>query len=118
MRVGDRLVFPLLSATVAAKHPDGSLALAFDKSGADFLAALEASGAVPLPPYIRGGTADAQDRTDYQTMFARQDGSVAAPTAGFHFTPELLERVRTRRPDGGRMGGVLHALQLTTAVPN
>ena len=45
---------------------------------------------MPLPPYIRGGVADAQDRADYQTMFARYDGSVAAPTAGLHFTPELL----------------------------
>jgi S-adenosylmethionine:tRNA ribosyltransferase-isomerase len=46
---------------------------------------------VPLPPYIRGGTADARDRADYQTLFARHDGSVAAPTAGLHFTPALME---------------------------
>jgi S-adenosylmethionine:tRNA ribosyltransferase-isomerase len=45
---------------------------------------------VPLPPYIRGGAADARDRADYQTMFARRDGSVAAPTAGLHFTPDLM----------------------------
>ena len=45
---------------------------------------------MPLPPYIRGGVADAQDRADYQTMFARYDGAVAAPTAGLHFTPALL----------------------------
>ena len=58
---------------------------------ADFLAALEASGSVPLPPYIRGGVADARDRADYQTMFARLDGSVAAPTAALHFTPALMQ---------------------------
>ena len=58
--------------------------------GPAFLAALEQGGAVPLPPYIRGGVADAQDRADYQTLFARYDGSVAAPTAGLHFTPELM----------------------------
>ena len=45
---------------------------------------------MPLPPYIRGGMADAQDRADYQTLFARYDGSVAAPTAGLHFTPGLM----------------------------
>ena len=56
--------------------------LAFDRAGAELLAALEHGGAVPLPPYIRGGTADAQDRADYQTLFAKHDGSVAAPTAG------------------------------------
>jgi S-adenosylmethionine:tRNA ribosyltransferase-isomerase len=93
LRLGDRLVFPGLSATVAAKHLDGSITLAFDKSGAPFLAALETGGAVPLPPYIRGGTADERDRADYQTMFARHDGSVAAPTAGLHFTPRLMEEI-------------------------
>jgi S-adenosylmethionine:tRNA ribosyltransferase-isomerase len=64
--------------------------LAFDTSGPAFLASLENGGAVPLPPYIRGGVADAQDRADYQTLFARYDGSVAAPTAGLHFTPGLM----------------------------
>ena len=59
-------------------------------TGPAFLAALEQGGAVPLPPYIRGGVADAQDRADYQTLFARYDGSVAAPTAGLHFTPALM----------------------------
>ena len=77
-------------ATVEAKNEDGSIVLAFDTTGPRFLAALEHGGAVPLPPYIRGGVADAQDRADYQTMFARYDGSVAAPTAGLHFTPALM----------------------------
>ena len=90
LKVGDTLVFPGLGARVAGINDDGSIVAAFDKDGADFLAALESSGAVPLPPYIRGGLADARDRTDYQTLFARYDGSVAAPTAGLHFTPELM----------------------------
>ena len=48
---------------------------------------------MPLPPYIAGKRAtDDEDRADYQTMFAREDGAVAAPTAALHFTPELLER--------------------------
>jgi S-adenosylmethionine:tRNA ribosyltransferase-isomerase len=90
LKIGDVVAFNELTAKVEAKHDDGSLTLAFDKRDAAFLAALEKAGAVPLPPYIRGGIADARDRADYQTMFAEIDGSVAAPTAGLHFTPELL----------------------------
>ena len=90
LRPGDALAFDGLAATVAERRDDGSVVLAFDREGAAFLAALEKAGTVPLPPYIRGGTADARDRADYQTMFARRDGSVAAPTAGLHFTPDLM----------------------------
>ncbi len=90
LKLGDALAFGSLGATVASKHDDGSIVLAFDLSGAPFLAALEGAGAVPLPPYIRSGTADARDRIDYQTLFAKYDGSVAAPTAGLHFTAELM----------------------------
>ncbi len=90
LRRGDTLVFEGLSAEVAERRDDGSVVLAFDRTGAAFLAALEQTGIVPLPPYIRGGTADARDRADYQTMFAQRDGSVAAPTAGLHFTPTLV----------------------------
>ena len=90
LRLGDALSFTDLGAKVTAKHEDGSLELAFDMSGTELIAVLERAGAVPLPPYIRGGVADQRDRADYQTMFARVDGSVAAPTAGLHFTPELM----------------------------
>jgi S-adenosylmethionine:tRNA ribosyltransferase-isomerase len=91
LRLGDRLSFAgQLGAKVETKSEDGSVVLAFDATGPAFLAALERGGAVPLPPYIRHGVADAQDRADYQTLFARYDGSVAAPTAGLHFTPELM----------------------------
>ena len=91
LRRGDGIVFAEgLTAKVAAKHEDGSIVLAFESGDHEFLAALERTGSVPLPPYIRGGTADAQDRSDYQTLFARYDGSVAAPTAGLHFTPALM----------------------------
>lgn len=92
LRPGDNLALAGgLLAKVEAKNDDGSIVLAFDKIGPDFLASLEQGGAVPLPPYIRGGEADAQDRADYQTLFARYDGSVAAPTAGLHFTPGLMD---------------------------
>jgi S-adenosylmethionine:tRNA ribosyltransferase-isomerase len=91
LRPGDGLAFAGgLAAKVEAKSEDGSVVLAFDATGPAFLASLEQGGAVPLPPYIRGGVADAQDRADYQTLFARYDGSVAAPTAGLHFTPGLM----------------------------
>jgi S-adenosylmethionine:tRNA ribosyltransferase-isomerase len=91
LRVGDTLAFAGgLGSTIEAKNDDGSVVLAFDRSGPEFVTALEQVGAVPLPPYIRGGTADARDRADYQTLFARYDGSVAAPTAGLHFTPALM----------------------------
>ena len=90
MKVGHTLTFDGLSATVTEKREDGSVVLAFDRSGHEFITALEQGGAVPLPPYIRGGTADARDRADYQTLFAQHDGSVAAPTAGLHFTPALM----------------------------
>ncbi|MDP1837565.1 MAG: tRNA preQ1(34) S-adenosylmethionine ribosyltransferase-isomerase QueA [Reyranella sp.] len=91
LKPGDGLAFAGgLGATVEAKNEDGSVVLAFERTGHAFLTALEQGGAVPLPPYIRGGTADARDRSDYQTLFAKHDGSVAAPTAGLHFTPALM----------------------------
>ena len=91
LRPDDGLAFAGgLGAKVEAKNEDGSVVLTFDTVGPAFLAALDTGGAVPLPPYIRGGLADAQDRADYQTLFARYDGSVAAPTAGLHFTPGLM----------------------------
>jgi S-adenosylmethionine:tRNA ribosyltransferase-isomerase len=93
LRLGDPLSFGDLHATVSAKQADGSIELVFDRGGAELLNAIEAEGAVPLPPYIRGGTADQRDRADYQTLFAKIEGSVAAPTAGLHFTPELMEAI-------------------------
>jgi S-adenosylmethionine:tRNA ribosyltransferase-isomerase len=84
-----------LDATVKAKGEGGEVTLAFDLSGADLDAAIAERGAMPLPPYIAAKRAeDAQDRTDYQTVYAEEDGSVAAPTAGLHFTPELLARLQ------------------------
>ena len=79
-----------LSATVAQKS-ETDLTLAFNLTGPDFDAALQAAGQMPLPPYIAAKRpADAQDNDDYQTVFARHLGAVAAPTASLHFTPELL----------------------------
>jgi S-adenosylmethionine:tRNA ribosyltransferase-isomerase len=98
LRIGDNIVFAEdFAADVDAKHPEGDVTLRFDVEGEAFHAALARHGAMPLPPYIkrpRGG--DARDRTDYQTMFARAEGAVAAPTAGLHFTEALLESLAGR----------------------
>ena len=80
-----------LSATVAQKS-ETDLTLAFNLTGRDFEAALQAAGQMPLPPYIAAKRpADAQDNDDYQTVFARHLGAVAAPTASLHFEPWLLQ---------------------------
>ena len=83
-----------LDATVKEKGEGGEVTLAFDLAGPDLDAAIAERGAMPLPPYIAAKRAeDAQDRADYQTVYAEEDGSVAAPTAGLHFTPELFARL-------------------------
>lgn len=96
LKPGDRIVFASdFSAEVASKGEAGEVVLAFDRSGADLMAAIERHGTMPLPPYI-GRDADARDREDYQTLFAAREGAVAAPTAGLHFTPELLAALNAR----------------------
>jgi S-adenosylmethionine:tRNA ribosyltransferase-isomerase len=102
---GDRVVFGeahdracflgALNATVKAKGEGGEVTLAFDLSGPDLDAAIAERGAMPLPPYIAARRAeDERDRADYQTVYAAEDGSVAAPTAGLHFTPQLFELLK------------------------
>ncbi|MEO1553790.1 MAG: tRNA preQ1(34) S-adenosylmethionine ribosyltransferase-isomerase QueA [Pseudomonadota bacterium] len=93
LRVGDVLsISENLSAQITDKCDDGEIALQFSQSGEALDAAIDAYGAMPLPPYIaRRRQADAHDRETYQTSFAGNEaGSVAAPTAGLHFTPRLL----------------------------
>ena len=91
VRDGEEIVFsPELSATVESRG-EGAAVLAFNLDGDDFDAALNAAGAMPLPPYIAGRrAADAQDREDYQTIWARRTGAVAAPTASLHFDDALM----------------------------
>jgi S-adenosylmethionine:tRNA ribosyltransferase-isomerase len=94
----DRACFlGVLDATVEAKGEGGEITLAFDLSGPDLDAAIAERGVMPLPPYIAAKRGeDERDRRDYQTIYAREDGSVAAPTAGLHFTPELMARLYAR----------------------
>ena len=84
-----------LDATVVDKGEGGEVTLAFDLAGPDLDSAISERGAMPLPPYIAAKRGeDEQDRADYQTVYADEEGSVAAPTAGLHFTPSLLERLQ------------------------
>ncbi|MBI2241777.1 MAG: tRNA preQ1(34) S-adenosylmethionine ribosyltransferase-isomerase QueA [Magnetospirillum gryphiswaldense] len=94
LRPGDRVRFADdFSAEVAEKGEAGEVTLRFDRGGDALMLALDAYGKLPLPPYIRKGCADERDRDDYQTLFAREKGAVAAPTAGLHFTPDLLAAI-------------------------
>lgn len=97
LRPGDRIEFPSgVSALAEARHEDGSWALLFE-GDEPVEVLLERAGRMPLPPYIAGKReTDEADASDYQTMFAREKGAVAAPTAALHFTPELVERLGQR----------------------
>lgn len=104
--VGDRIQFGhsgetcalgQLDATVVEKGDAGEALLVFDFSGAALDEALHVVGHIPLPPYIASKRPDDErDRSDYQTVYAREEGAVAAPTAGLHFTPELFAALEAR----------------------
>ena len=89
-----------LDATVEEKAEGGEVTLSFSLHGAVLDEAIEERGDMPLPPYIASKRGvDAKDRDDYQTLFARQEGSVAAPTASLHFTPDLMAKLKARSVD-------------------
>jgi S-adenosylmethionine:tRNA ribosyltransferase-isomerase len=94
VRVGDRIDFGSgVTALASGREADGSWLLEFEGDETVELL-LERAGRMPLPPYIAGRReADERDRSDYQTMFAREEGAVAAPTAALHFTPSLMDRL-------------------------
>lgn len=106
LKVGDAIVFgdegkvcyrDVLDACVEAKEEAGIITLAFNLHSAFLDDAIAAMGEMPLPPYIASKRAASdEDRIDYQTIFADKDGAVAAPTAGLHFTPELLAALDAR----------------------
>lgn len=103
IKEGDRLQFGhsgnacllgALDATVTEKGEAGEVTLTFDLSGPALDEAIATVGHIPLPPYIASKRPeDDRDRADYQTIYAREEGAVAAPTAGLHFTPQLFERL-------------------------
>lgn len=106
LKPGDRVSFGhgnsaclmgALDATVMARGHGGEVELAFDLAGGSLDEAVAAVGKTPLPPYISSKRqADTNDRSDYQTIYARQDGAVAAPTAGLHFTKALFRELEAR----------------------
>jgi S-adenosylmethionine:tRNA ribosyltransferase-isomerase len=95
IRPGTRVELDGLSATVEAVEGEGFYLVALDREGEALAEALERAGRVPLPPYIRREPS-AADRERYQTIWAREPGSAAAPTAGLHFTEGLLARLAAR----------------------
>jgi S-adenosylmethionine:tRNA ribosyltransferase-isomerase len=106
LQAGDRLRFGEegqacflgeLDAQVSHKDENGEVTLSFSLQGPALDQAIAERGAMPLPPYIASKRdTDDRDKSDYQTLFADPEGSVAAPTAGLHFTPALLERLKAR----------------------
>jgi S-adenosylmethionine:tRNA ribosyltransferase-isomerase len=103
LKVGDWIAFARqqtacdLGARVESLGEGGEVTLAFERAGPDLDLAIAEHGAMPLPPYIAARRPeDEQDLQDYQTIFAREPASVAAPTAGLHFTPELMAALAAR----------------------
>ena len=97
---GEEIVFTDALRAKVVEKTDGQAVLAFDLTGDSFDAALDAAGMMPLPPYIAAKrAADAQDKTDYQTVFAKNSGAVAAPTASLHFDETVLASLKDRGVD-------------------
>ncbi len=97
-RVGDQLqIGPSFDAVVIERGVHGEIALSFSLDGPALIQAIKRYGRMPLPPYIkRGDERDESDNHDYQTLFARHDGAVAAPTASLHFTKSLMTQLADR----------------------
>lgn len=102
LSVKDRIVFDTedwaFYAEVVAKDAESGVLFRFNEGGAVMYDWFEKLGEMPLPPYIKREQT-AEDKDTYQTVYAKNDGSVAAPTAGLHWTPELLEEVKVRGVD-------------------
>lgn len=91
-KIGDEFIFGnSLEAKIDDIYEDGTFGIKF--IGERVQERLENLALVPIPPYVRGGCSDERDKDDYQTLFARNTGSVAAPTAGLHFTPQVFENL-------------------------
>jgi S-adenosylmethionine:tRNA ribosyltransferase-isomerase len=93
-KVGDEFTFGDLKADLIEVKGDGTFRVKFNCSHDELLNQLEEIGKIPIPPYIRGGESDDLDKKTYQTIYAKETGSVAAPTAGLHFSEELLSDLK------------------------
>lgn len=106
LNVGDTLVFGegRLTASIAEKHDGGEVLLKFDVIPGQLEAVLAEIGMMPLPPYIASKReVDSKDNEDYQTMFAKREGAVAAPTASLHFTDEVLDSLAKKGVRSARL---------------
>lgn len=96
-KVGDAFYFGELKARLVKVSGDGTFGVEFNLSHEKLLETLEEIGKIPIPPYIRNGESDEFDKKNYQTVFAKETGSVAAPTAGLHFSEELLAKLTHKK---------------------
>lgn len=92
-KVGDEFIFGSLKAHIVELR-GGTFGVKFNLPHEALIKTLEEIGKIPIPPYIRGGESDEEDKRTYQTVYAAETGSVAAPTAGLHFSEELLQKIK------------------------
>jgi len=95
-RIGDEFSFGDLTATLVGRVDKGDFFVTFNKSHEELITCLEEMARIPIPPYIRDGISDEKDLVDYQTVYAKDLGSVAAPTAGLHFTDEVFKSLEDK----------------------
>ncbi len=98
-KIGDCYLIPEAKAEIVALNEDGTFDVIFTHEFNSLEDYLEARALVPIPPYIREGVADEKDREDYQTVYAKDPGSVAAPTAGLHFTEDVFKSLDEKNID-------------------
>lgn len=98
-KVGDILHLGPLTARIEKVENNGTFRVSFNVEREELISILEEIGKIPIPPYIRSGESDAADKESYQTVFAEEPGSVAAPTAGLHFSRELLSKLEAAGHD-------------------
>lgn len=94
-KTGDQFLFGDLEARIETVNGDGTFGVVFNKTRSELMDTLEQIGKIPIPPYIRNGESDELDKKTYQTVFAHETGSVAAPTAGLHFSETLLSNLKS-----------------------
>ena len=102
-KIGDVFLFGELKAKIEKIQEDGSFFVQTNLEGGDLLDYLEDRAKIPIPPYIREGVSDDSDKSDYQTVYAKHVGSVAAPTAGLHFTNQVFDSLKAKGIDLARV---------------
>ncbi|MCO4755759.1 MAG: tRNA preQ1(34) S-adenosylmethionine ribosyltransferase-isomerase QueA [Bacteriovoracaceae bacterium] len=102
-KLGDVFLFGELKVKIEKILEDGSFYVQCNLEGRELLDFLEEKANIPIPPYIRDGVADEADKSDYQTVYAKHAGSVAAPTAGLHFTNQVFDSLKEKGIDLARV---------------